>query len=210
MICSYKGWGASNTPSYFLYWRKQMGMASNFKDLTGQRFGRLTAQWPVGKSPSGNGGVVRWLCMCDCGNLLTVVSSSLTMGRGKSCGCLSRDRARETNTTHGKSNAPEGRLLYAAAKRARAANPPLPFNLTVEDIVIPETCPLLEIPLRKTRKGSGKGPCTNSPTLDRIIPRLGYVKGNVQVISHRANAMKQDASLEECELLAKNWRRQCQ
>jgi hypothetical protein len=39
----------------------------------------------------------------------------------------------------------------------------------------------------------------NSPSLDRIIPELGYVKGNIMVISHKANTIKSNANIEELE-----------
>ena len=69
----------------------------------------------------------------------------------------------------------------------------LPFDICEEDIVIPEICPILKIPIQR---GDNKvGP--NSPSLDRIRPELGYVKGNIQVISYKANTMKSDATLIE-------------
>lgn len=87
---------------------------------------------------------------------------------------------------------PRSKMLSAAKKRAK--NKSLPFNITVDDIYIPEICPILEIPLEVSKTGK---PSANSPSLDRIIPSLGYVKGNIMVISHRANTMKLDASIEE-------------
>jgi hypothetical protein len=60
-------------------------------------------------------------------------------------------------------------------------------------MTIPSKCPVLGIPLHR---GVG-GFCDNSPTLDRFIPELGYVKGNVEVISFRANRIKCDASMDE-------------
>lgn len=83
------------------------------------------------------------------------------------------------------------------SSRTRARNKGIPHNLDIEDISIPETCPILGIPLLK-----GKGVYTdNSPTLDRIIPSLGYTKGNIWVISMRANRLKQDSTVEELYLL---------
>lgn len=74
------------------------------------------------------------------------------------------------------------------------------FNLELEDLVLPKVCPLLNIPIVK-----GVGWYSdNSPTLDRIIPDLGYVKGNVWIISMRANRIKNDASLQELELIYNN------
>lgn len=82
--------------------------------------------------------------------------------------------------------------------RARAKLKGVPFNLTVDDIELPDLCPILGVTLEMS---SGQ-PKDNSPSLDRIIPSLGYIKGNVQVISNKANRMKNDASFEELRLLA--------
>ena len=84
-------------------------------------------------------------------------------------------------------------LLNNARSRARYRK--VPFNLTVADIFVPEYCPVLGI---KLRRSLGKqGPGSNSPTIDRIHPDKGYVKGNIMVISAKANRMKQDADIRE-------------
>jgi len=78
-------------------------------------------------------------------------------------------------------------LIRNAKARAKRNN--VPFNLEVEDISIPEKCPLTDIPL-VTHIGSGKqGPRFNSPTIDRVIPERGYVLGNIEIISNLANAL---------------------
>jgi hypothetical protein len=51
--------------------------------------------------------------------------------------------------------------------------------------------------------GDKKGPRPDAPSLDKIDPKLGYVPGNIQVISHKANAMKWDATREELRAFAK-------
>lgn len=85
------------------------------------------------------------------------------------------------------------RQLLARAQ-ARARRYSIEFNLTEQDINIPEYCPALGI--RFTTK-SVRGGHDASPSLDRLIPELGYVPGNVRVISKRANKIKTDATLEE-------------
>ena len=54
------------------------------KDITGQRFGKLTAVRPTDQR---GGGCVKWECQCDCGNTVFVASNNLIAGRKKSCGC---------------------------------------------------------------------------------------------------------------------------
>lgn len=71
------------------------------------------------------------------------------------------------------------------------------FNLTIDDIIIPPTCPILGIPIEH-----GKGYRTdNSPSVDRIDNTVGYIKGNVHVISMRANRIKNDSTLGELRLI---------
>jgi hypothetical protein len=77
--------------------------------------------------------------------------------------------------------------------RARARKRGLSFELTLDDIVIPDVCPVFGMPLVKS-KGSVSD---DSPTLDRKDPSKGYVKGNVWVISYRANMLKSNATSAE-------------
>lgn len=77
----------------------------NFRDLTGQRFGRLTALEYVGGR--------YWLCRCDCGNSHRVHGSNLVGGLVKSCGCLRTARTREANTRHGYARGNRPRSEYS-------------------------------------------------------------------------------------------------
>jgi hypothetical protein len=70
----------------------------------------------------------------------------------------------------------------------------LAFGLTAADLEVPDVCPVLGIKLQPNKKGQ---PRANSPSLDRFDNRFGYVKGNVRVISQRANSLKSNATLEE-------------
>ena len=69
------------------------------KDLTGQKFGKLTA---LEKLPECVRNGYLWLCQCDCGNTKVVPSGDLTQGRVKSCGCLKHNHKDFTGLRRGK------------------------------------------------------------------------------------------------------------
>ena len=88
-------------------------------------------------------------------------------------------------------------ILANAKRRAKALN--LPFTITKEDLIIPDICPILEIPILIGKQNYG-----NSPSLDKKIPELGYVKGNIRIISMKANVMKNNATLQELTKFSEN------
>ena len=64
-----------------------MSRRHQFVDITGQRFGRLTALQPAGKYFH----MIAWLCQCECGRQVTVAGNTLRMGAQQSCGCWNRE-----------------------------------------------------------------------------------------------------------------------
>ncbi len=89
------------------------------------------------------------------------------------------------------------KFLWREAK-SRSKQRGIPFNIEVEDILIPEFCPVFG---KKLAKSTGQGRNPYAPSLDRIVPVLGYVKGNIRVISWRANELKRDITPEEMEMM---------
>lgn len=89
-------------------------------------------------------------------------------------------------------NHPEVALFLAARTRARKFG--LPFDLEKSDIVIPKVCPYLEVPFDFTPH---KGWKFNAPSVDRIVPELGYTKVNIEIVSSLANRMKSNATPEQ-------------
>ena len=81
-------------------------------------------------------------------------------------------------------------LRRLACIRCRCKKYGIPFDLTPEDVVIPDTCPVFGVPIEFAKNGAHKW----SVSIDRIDPDKGYVKGNIQVLSKLANSMKQDAT----------------
>jgi hypothetical protein len=87
--------------------------------------------------------------------------------------------------------------------RSRARRRGLPFTITLDDIVVTSHCPLLGVEMKPGLATASP----LSPALDRIVPHLGYVPGNVVVVSHRANFIKNNATVDELELIARNLKR---
>jgi hypothetical protein len=164
------------------------------KDLSGERFGSLTV---IDRAPN-LGKKTAWNVRCDCGSEKRVRGEAITRGDTVSCGCHGAKARSDSLTTHGMSGTKEYEMLCEAKRRAKSKG--LDFDIEIGDIQIPERCPLLGIEIWV----AGGVQTSASPSLDRIDPSLGYTKGNVWVISHRANTIKSDATLAELRLIALN------
>jgi hypothetical protein len=162
------------------------------RNLLGKKFGRLTV---TGQSfRQGKRRV--WPCQCECENRITVPTNKLLSGHTKSCGCFRKDSSGR-NETHGQSKhgqlTPKYRLWLRAKRRAQEKG--VIFTLQLSDIEIPNCCPLLGVPLDNSNL-----------SVDEVIPGQGYTPQNFQIISFRANTIKNDATLEELETLTANLR----
>ncbi len=100
-----------------------------YKDLSGIQFGRLLALEKVGEKRHGRSVFAVWLCQCSCGNVITVLGSSLSSGHTKSCGCLYKEisqdvgnRLRTKVTRHGGSNTSEYYIYHHMLDRCYNKN----------------------------------------------------------------------------------------
>ena len=90
--------------------------------------------------------------------------------------------------------------------RKRAKDKKIPFDLDCDYIrsIVTSHCPIFGTLLEwSALRDNGNIPLPNSPSLDRIVPERGYVKGNVWIISHRANQIKNNASHDELKIVTK-------
>lgn len=101
-----------------------METKGKYIDLTGQRFGRLTAIERA-ETPVGHGRDARWKCRCDCGKEITTTSHCLRQGKSQSCGCLRQENSLSVHTTHGDGHHKDRCRLYQiwADMKHRCTNP---------------------------------------------------------------------------------------
>jgi hypothetical protein len=166
----------------------------------GEKYGNLTIIEELNKrNSSGNR---MYLAKCECGNVCEKATDKLRRKRDPNVYCCKNcpliPRNGKHLITHGKTKTHEYRLYYLSKQRSKQKN--IEFNIDVDDIFIPEFCPILSIKLRKNHTGWAP----DAPTLDRILPERGYVKGNIKVISGKANVMKNNATIDELEIFTKN------
>lgn len=107
---------------------------SNFLDLTGQKFYRLTVLHESKKR--GSRGQIYWDCRCDCGNLTSTRTERLRKGHCKSCGCLQKQKARIIGKAQRLPNQekPKRDLFCNYRRSARARR--IKFNLSFSDFKI--------------------------------------------------------------------------
>jgi hypothetical protein len=90
---------------------------------------------------------------------------------------------------------PKRQLLESAKTRAKKQN--VPFTITEADFEIPLLCPIFQVPMIKRTM--------YAPSLDKVVPSLGYIPGNIMIISKLANMMKFNATLEQLKLFSEYW-----
>ena len=112
------------------------------------------------------------------------------------------------HTSSGKpwhSRTPWAKIYYSAKNRAKTKG--IPFDITLQDVedLWVEHCPILGIELSTENEVLSD----NSPTLDKNIPELGYVKGNITIISNLANRIKSNATPSQVMKVALWMKRGC-
>lgn len=179
--------------------------------MVGKKFGRLTV---IKKSRTQPGGAIYWNCKCDCGNTIKAKTSLLNNGAVKSCGCLAKDsliglnnyQAKRTIAKYGKYVSSKDPIYVRSANimgRSRKFGIPNDFDSTLDLVMYLKDISQERCPVFGKKLVSGVGQSHQwSPSVDRIIPSKGYVRGNLQVISLFANNIKQDATPKQLKQFA--------
>ena len=179
------------------------GRGYGFIDITGMKFGNLTAIEITRRNPCGT---LVWLCHCDCGKEHEVQGSNLRSGRIKSCGCLAGTASsahcqelRKLNWTgHGKISGSYWSATQQRIKRLAARG--ITSVLTIEEAwsqfeIQMGRCVYTNLELTFAERFGDWSSQTAS--LDRINSARGYVSDNIQWVHKIINEMKMDRSHEE-------------
>jgi hypothetical protein len=165
---------------------------TQFLDVTGKRFGRLTAQWPAGRTIW----VIHWLCLCDCGNLRVVALGALRNGNQKSCGCYKQDfqrkrHLRHGHTKHGQSPTSTYTAWANMLKRCDNPNNPEYRNYGARGIKVCKRWYKFENFLADM----GEKPAAHL-TIERVNNNKGYMKSNCTWATRREQSLNTRRSLK--------------
>ena len=168
----------------------------NFKDLSGQKFNRVTAHWPAGIKTSGK---IYWLCSCECGTIFTTQGSNVSRGKAKSCGCLQREKAALTG---GSRKMPNGESCFNALFRKygiEASRRNLIFSLSREEFrtLLTSNCHYCGRLPQQVYKTSGTSSQYIYNGVDRIENSKGYDSSNVLPCCKICNFMKMKLSYRD-------------
>lgn len=193
-------------------------MPNHLMDHTGETFGR----WIVLRRDTSVKGPARWICRCSCGKEKSVRGCDLRSGTSRSCRCIGGDRFRiisqflrgDNNSSRKAALKRHGSILdvkdkwyrRASGISARCKREKVPFGFkSINECALylksiaPTHCPIFGFEF----EDGDAGFCPKAPSADRIKPNLGYVAGNIQIISFKANSMKANASQEDLVAFAK-------
>jgi len=193
--------------------RKRKVSTSNIAkriDITGQKFGRLTAKEPTDKRVRKN---IIWIFECECGQIIEAQATRVKSGHKNSCGCLHGDVIKkyrmDKNPNWTGYEGIRGSHWSSIQRGAKTRN--LEFTISIEYAwKIYESqnrlCKLTKIPIYLDYRDTNKREKTAS--LDRIDSKQGYVEGNIQWVHKIINYMKMDIEQQEfislCRLVGEN------
>lgn len=175
--------------------RKETTFKSRFKDLTGQKFGRLTV---ISKTEN-IGRRIAWICICDCGREKTVIGEGLTQGKTRSCGCLRDDTEiiDRRNGIHSTADSCAYQVYksYQHNAKLRTRN----FSLAFDDFkrLTSSDCFYCGTPPKQIFKGTKNGESYFYNGIDRKNNAVGYEIENCIPCCSLCNTAKNTTTYED-------------
>lgn len=172
-------------------------MARKRKDLTGLVFGRLTVMQPIANIGT------KWLCNCECGSKAIILSSALTRGDNRSCGCLRREIARSKTIAMRKGrfnvNSARNRVLRDYKRSAIKRNIIWELSESDFDSLITQPCHYCgSLPSNKTTTyNAHRNSAIRYNGIDRLDNTKNYTKDNVVPCCFICNRAKNTMPLKE-------------
>ena len=184
-------------------------MRKKLTNEIGNIYGRLTV---ISRAENNKHGVARWLCECECGNKKIICGISLrSKNPTHSCGCLQKEAMLKRRRGDAVFN------IILRNIKSDCKNRKIPFNLTLDDIkgIAVKPCAYCkrepyDLRCRYQRPNSKvENDCILLNGVDRVVPSLGYIRGNVEPCCKYCNRAKSDLTLDEFKnliiLLYKNY-----
>jgi hypothetical protein len=174
---------------YQFHRRENMG---THKDLSGQKFGRLTAI-SISRIENYKGGTKHryYKCRCDCGKIIEVQSYSLTNGNTKSCGCFQREKCGDTFRKHGGMGTRLYNIWKGMKKRCNNSNEPCYKYYGGKGIKVCDEWQVNFIAFRDWALNNGYA---DNLTIDRIDSDKNYEPSNCRWVTQAENARLSRAS----------------
>jgi len=177
--------------------RREMDQ-KRLKNEVGKKHGRLTVLSRAGSSKNRQ---AMWLCRCDCGKEIEVLGISLRSGNTQSCGCINKERVRETQKARALAR-PIGEVAFNnlfCRIRCSAKTRGYSWALTKDQVklITHQPCYYCSVkPSQKAANQSGHNGTYIYNGLDRLNNELGYVIENVvpccSACNKAKNTMTQD------------------
>ena len=145
-------------------------------DFIGKKFGRLLVECADKQKNSRGDNIIVYQCLCECGNRKVIARSSLKSGLTNSCGCLKKELARKTHTTHNMSSSREYRIWSGMIKRCTNKNSKAYKNYGGRGITVDPSW----LKFENFYNDMGKAPLDYS--IERIDVNKGYYKKNCKWI----------------------------
>lgn len=172
------------------------GLKGKIKNLIGQKFGKLTVISMADRVKSGKNIKIRWRCICDCGEEITVRGDGLTTGNSKSCGCLIKEKLIHNNKKRKTDPQIQGlkELLSKYKQEAKyrelewSLSNDLAFSLFVQDCFYCESSPTF----RKYQCGQYE-----ANGIDRKNNNIGYTTENSVPCCTRCNLAKSNMEIKD-------------